>query len=87
VRPEEIVVSAAYLRDGVVSPSFLSPAELALARGAVEPGYKQLAKAMPRDPLSQHPPDFPCTTDPWVCKWCNYRELCGRAAGVALAAL
>jgi len=78
VRPEEIVVSAAYLRDGVVSPSFLSPAELSLARGVVESGYKQLAKAVPRGPLSQHPPDFPCTTDPWPCKWCNYGELCAR---------
>jgi len=48
VRPEEIVVSTAYLRDGVVSPGFLSPDELTLARGVVESGYRQLAKAVPR---------------------------------------
>jgi hypothetical protein len=78
VKPEEIVVTAAYLRDGSVSVGRISPAELSLARGVIESGHRELAKAVPREPPTQHPPDFPCTSDPWVCKWCNYGELCGR---------
>jgi hypothetical protein len=78
VRPEEIVVSAAHLRDGALSVARISLAELSLARGVIEPGHREPVRAVPQDPLTQHPADFPCTTDPWVCKWCNYGELRGR---------
>lgn len=71
-------MTAACLRDGVVSPNLLSPAELSLARGAIESGHRELARAVPRESLTQHPSDFPCTSAPWACEWCNYGELCGR---------
>jgi hypothetical protein len=79
--PEEIAVTAAYLRDGVVSAGQINPSELSLARGAVESGHRELTKAVPREPLSQHPADFPCTSGPWARRWCNYRELWGRDVG------